>query len=75
MSNAKFVTIEGFKDQTGIGRTRAYYLLGEGSLRAIKVGKRTLIDMDHALNWLNNRPTANIQCKRGSIATPLASVS
>ncbi|WP_428490114.1 hypothetical protein [Rhodopila sp.] len=68
MPAPKFMTIDGFTEWSGLGRTRIYYLLGGGDLKAIKVGRRTLIDMEHATEWLSSRPAADIRTVRR--ATP-----
>lgn len=43
---------------SGMSRTATYEALGRGDLRAIKLGARTLIDIDHGLAWLASRPAA-----------------
>ncbi len=45
---------------TGLGRSTIYKLAGEGTLRLIKAGGRTLVDLDHALAWMETLPTAAI---------------
>ena len=42
----------------GLTRCKLYALLGSGEIRAVKVGKRTLIDIEHALAWLGSLPPA-----------------
>ena len=37
------VTVEGARKALGLGTTKIYELIGQGSLRTIKVGRRTLI--------------------------------
>lgn len=39
---------------TSIGKTRLYQLIGEGRLKAHKVGKRTLILADDLRNLITN---------------------
>jgi excisionase family DNA binding protein len=51
---------------TGLGRTKTYYLIAEGHLRAIKVGKRTLVDVTQGLAYLHAQPAAQIHAKRAS---------
>ena len=46
---------------TGIGQRTTLDLIGEGHLRAVKVGRATLIDYRHGLEWLRNRPPAQIK--------------
>ena len=61
MRMPKLMRIDNFSDWSGIGRTRVYGLIGVGTLRAIKIGRRTLIDVEAANEWLNNQPVANIR--------------
>ena len=44
-------TIKGFCQAYGVGKTTAYELIGAGQLRAVKAGKRTLIDEESARVW------------------------
>lgn len=46
---------------SGLGRTKTYEMLGDGTLRAIKVGKRILIDVEHGLAVLAAMPAADIR--------------
>jgi excisionase family DNA binding protein len=43
----------------GIGRTKAYAEIAAHRLRAVKVGRRTLISHDAAEAWLASRPELN----------------
>ena len=43
----------------GIGRTHAYQQIAAGRLRAVKVGRRTLIPHDAAEAWLAALPELN----------------
>jgi hypothetical protein len=45
---------------SGMSRTVTYERLGAQELRAIKVGKKTLIDVEHGLAWLAAQPAAVI---------------
>jgi hypothetical protein len=47
-----------------MSRSCAYEALGRGDLRAIKLGTRTLIDVDHGLAWLASMPAAEIATGR-----------
>ncbi|WP_420142311.1 helix-turn-helix domain-containing protein [Sphingomonas sp.] len=40
------VTVEGARKALGIGNTKIYELIGEGRLRTVKIGRRTLIRTD-----------------------------
>lgn len=60
----KYATVDNWTALSGLGRSSTYYLLAQQKLRAIKAGRRTLIDVDHGLAWLAAQPIANITCKR-----------
>jgi excisionase family DNA binding protein len=57
-------TISDFSRLFGVGRTMVYQLVGTGELRAVKVGRRTLIDIESASAWANNLPPAAIHTVR-----------
>jgi excisionase family DNA binding protein len=44
----------------GLGRTKVYDLAGRGLIRIVKVGSRSLVDIDQALEWMATLPTAAI---------------
>jgi predicted DNA-binding transcriptional regulator AlpA len=48
----------------GIGRSTLYDRVGSGDLRMIKVGGRSLVDMEKALAWLESCPEAKIGARR-----------
>lgn len=50
------MSIDAFCRWAGIGRSLAYKEIEAGRLRIKKVGRRTLITMDEARNWLANLP-------------------
>ena len=52
----KFISIRGFCEEFGVGRTRCYQLIGSGAIRAFKAGARTLICTDSALQWASSLP-------------------
>ena len=56
----KYATISTWRELTGQSRTSTYEALADGKLRAIKLGKRTLIDVEHGLAWLRSLPAAQI---------------
>jgi hypothetical protein len=60
----KFATIENWLAMSGMGRRTVYEELGRGNLKAIKVGARTLIDVEAGLAWLRSRPPALIRAPR-----------
>ena len=40
------VTVEGALKATGLGKTKLYELIAQGSLSTVKVGRRTLVKTD-----------------------------
>jgi excisionase family DNA binding protein len=50
------MSIDGFCKGYGIGRTRAYEEIHAGRLKARKVGRRTIITLDDAEEWLSRLP-------------------
>lgn len=52
-------SIPEFCRRYGIGRTNAYHEIAAGRLRAVKVGRRTLITLDAAEAWLAALPALN----------------
>ena len=51
-----FMTIIEFMAWSRLGRTKVYELLGSEELRAIKIGRRTVIPVDAAMSWLEALP-------------------
>jgi excisionase family DNA binding protein len=47
-------------DLLGFRRSKLYELAGEGAIRLVKVGGRSLVDMEVALAWMASLPTAAI---------------
>ena len=52
----KLLSIRGFCDDAGIGRTKAYALLKSGDLAAIKVGRNTKIFVEERDRYLASLP-------------------
>lgn len=50
------LSIGEFVQQYGVGRTTTYEEIKSGRLRARKIGKRTIIDVEDAEAWLRNLP-------------------
>lgn len=50
------MSIEGFCAWAGIGRSLAYKEIEAGRLRIKKVGRRTLVTLEAAQNWLAALP-------------------
>ena len=62
MANDKrALSIAGFCERYGVGRTTAYAEIRAKRLHIVKVGKRTLVLADAAETWLRNLPTAQVQ--------------
>jgi excisionase family DNA binding protein len=57
-------SIPEFCRRYGIGRTNAYQEITAGRLRAVKVGRRTLITQVAAEAWLASLPEMNTQVAR-----------
>jgi hypothetical protein len=60
----KFATIEDWCAISGMSRRVTYDKLGTQELRAIKLGGRTLVDVEAGLEWLRSRPQAVIRAPR-----------
>ena len=56
MSLPHLLTIPEFCAWARIGRTKAYEEIAAGALRAIKIGRRTLVRVEDAAAWLSNMP-------------------
>lgn len=56
-TDSAYITIKAFGSLSGLGQTSIYEALRRGDLRAIRVGRRTLIDTQHALAWLSRQPS------------------
>lgn len=52
----KYGSITTWMKLSGMGRSRTYEAMAEGSLPAIKLGARTLIDIGAGLKWLASQP-------------------
>jgi hypothetical protein len=66
----RYASITSWGLLSGQGRSATYEALGQGHLRAIKLGSRTLIDVEHGLAWLASMPAAKITTgrKRGRLS-------
>ena len=52
----RLISIDEFCQRYCLGRTRTYEEIKSGRLRGRKVGKRTVISLDDAENWLARLP-------------------
>jgi hypothetical protein len=68
----KYCSIADWGVISGMSRSSTYEALGDGRLKAVKLGVRTLIDVEHGLAYLAALPAADIRpChRRGSKETP-----
>jgi excisionase family DNA binding protein len=56
MADSQLLTIKDFVSQYRISRSATYRLLASGELKAVKVGRRTMIERQCAARWLANLP-------------------
>jgi hypothetical protein len=59
-AEAKWAPINRWCEISGMGRTSTYQRIAAGHLRAIKLGTRLLIDVDHGLKFMARQPAATI---------------
>ena len=52
----KYLSVREFCTNYGIGKTLAYDLMKSGKLKALKLGRRTLIPSEAAEAWAANLP-------------------
>jgi hypothetical protein len=64
--NPKFAPLPQWCAISGMSRTASYNALGRGDLKAIKVGARTLVDVDAGLAWLRSLPAAQIRAPKAA---------
>jgi hypothetical protein len=60
----KFATLSQWCAISGMSRTATYNALGRGDLKAIKVGSRTLLDVEPGLAWLRSLPAAQVRAPK-----------
>lgn len=72
MPTPKFAPMAQWLVLSGMSRTASYNALGRGDLQAIKVGARTLIDVEGGLAWLHSLPRAQIRAPKAAQAKPPA---
>ncbi len=72
----QFATMKDWMALTGMSQRRTYDELGRGNLKAVKAGRRTLIEVQTGLAWLRSCPPAKIkppaQDNRGGFAADAA---
>ena len=52
----------------GVGRSSIYELMAQGRIRAVKFGKKTLIDVASADGLFDSLPATKINCGRARVA-------
>jgi hypothetical protein len=62
----KFAPLPQWCALSGMSRTATYNALGRGDLKAIKIGTRTLLDVDAGLAWLRSLPAAQIRAPKAA---------
>ena len=53
----KYVCVPDFCSFYGVGRSTAYKLLRTGKVLAVKLGKRTLVDLESARDYFGTLPS------------------
>ena len=56
MSYVKYAKLPDWYRISGMRQTATYDALARGDLKAIKLGGKTLIDVEHGLSWLASQP-------------------
>lgn len=54
------MSVKSFCEAYDVGETTVYRLMASGNLRAVKVGRKTLIPMEAARDWLKSLPAAEL---------------
>lgn len=57
-------TIKEFMARAGVGRSFVYEAIAEGSLKAVKAGRKTLIREEDARTWLSALPAMKSHSSR-----------
>ncbi len=58
---AAFAPLAGWMALSGMNRSAVYSALGRGHLKAVKLGRRVLIDVPAGLAWLRSLPPPEIR--------------
>ncbi len=64
MPSPQFATVDDWTTISGMSRRVTYDRLGTGELRAVKVGGRTLIDVEAGLAWMRSLPAPTVRAPR-----------
>ena len=65
-SDSIYATLPDWCALSGMRPSKTYDELSRGNLRAKKIGKRLLIDVQHGLAWLHTLPEPEINLARAS---------
>ena len=65
-SDKRGLTVEEFGRFYGVGRTAAFAEIAAGRLKALKLGRRTIIAREEADRWLANLPARRVIIKRAA---------
>lgn len=58
-----YVSVDVWLQRTGMSRTDTYRKLGEGVLKAKKIGRKTIIDFRAGMAWIESLPDATVITK------------
>jgi hypothetical protein len=77
MARPKFQTIKQFRADHGVGHTLTYQLIGTGKIKAIKLGAKTLIDVESADAFFLSLPvwTAKGSPRKSKVSQPMAAAA
>ena len=60
------LTIKAFCERFGISHSKTYEEIAAGRLRAVKVGRKTLVPHDAASKWLAALPALDLASKQAA---------
>jgi hypothetical protein len=64
LQHSRYRAINSWCQLTDMKRGAVYLAITRGDLRAVKVGRRTLIDVQQGLAWLDGLPAPDIRIGR-----------
>ncbi len=65
---AEYLTVDAFRSRYGIGTTLTYEMVADGRLRAVKLGRRLLIEAASAREHFASLPVAALTTGRARAA-------
>lgn len=69
-SDVKFATFDGWERISGMGKSRTYLAITDGLIKAVKLGGRTMIDVESGLAYMRSLPPAVIRIKSRPVKRP-----